>query len=239
MVSQQVNSFALSPVGVEKLHSSTYTLVTICVDVSGSMQGQERNVEKFLTLMSETCKSVQDNVLIEVLAFNTATDHVVQWNPLSKILEAPTLFDNTLTANGYTDIYRCLETAFTSIMRKGKELKENEYSVNSLLVLVTDGGQTQGPGFCTHQQAEMLAAEISQVESAYGESYRGILIEVGSEMKELDKIANGCRFDQREQLANADVTSMRKLANFVSQSIRAQSAAVGTGGPSQAIDFGI
>ena len=74
------------------------------------------------------------------------------------------------------------------------------------------------------------------------ESILTILVGVGvgsySEVqKALDEFKNEAGITQYVEIADANSSTLAKLAKFVSQSISAQSQALGTGGPSQALQF--
>jgi len=64
----------------------------------------------------------------------------------------------------------------------------------------------------------------------------GVGVDSGTS-QELENFKNEVGFTQYIELKNADAKTLAKLAKFVSSSISSQSSALGTGGPSQSLNF--
>ena len=61
---------------------------------------------------------------------------------------------------------------------------------------------------------------------------------MGTEVKRaLEKFKNDAKLSQFVDIGNATEGKLAKLANFVSESVSSQSQALGTGAPSQTLNF--
>jgi uncharacterized protein YegL len=235
-------SVSFSPAQVDSLTSTTYTLVSILVDMSGSISGSEQQIENAVRMTLEASRSARDNVLVQISQFNDNYHNIFNdYTELGVILENMNQLSGIFMPGGGTNMFPSIEKDFVQIERKAGEMANLDYLVNGLFILITDGEDTSGGSLATCRKIVDRFRDPAN-EKRSMESVRFILVEVGGSVQSLDRIVNDLNFqkgiDQRVSLNNADTQTMKALAEFMSKSVKAQSAAIGTGGPSQAVAFG-
>jgi uncharacterized protein YegL len=147
-----------------------------------------------------------------------------------------------LPCGGMTALYDASENAILAHTHYADDLSKHDYSVNSIVIVVTDGCDNASSVSASAVKDALEAA----VKSEATESIVSILIGVGTASEpqvsqELSRFAKEAGFNQYVETQNANAKTLAKLAAFVSKSISAQSQALGTGGASQLIppDLGI
>jgi uncharacterized protein YegL len=156
-----------------------------------------------------------------------------------KLLENCNLADygGVLHPGGSTALFDAAENAVASTVNYGQKLSAGDFSANAILFVITDGmdNASKLPASAV-KNALNLAVTSESLESIVS-----ILIgvnvqnhEVSRYLKQFQKEAG---FTQYIELDQADAETLARLAEFVSQSISAQSQALGTGGSSQTFVF--
>src|SRR5690606_30931669 len=114
-----------------------------------------------------------------------------------------------------------------------KTLTEQDYLVNAIVIVVTDGDDNHSSTKMADLQRELTRG----VKAEHLESIRTILVGVNAAQfrRELQAFQSDAGIDQYVDVADASPQRLAKLADFVSRSISAQSQSLGTGGPSQAL----
>jgi len=141
---------------------------------------------------------------------------------------------------GSTALFDAAENSVLAQTAYAKDLVDNDFSVNSIVVVITDGADNVSHG-CANDVKKALAAAVK--EEAV-ESMVSILIGVNPHKNtHLTDYLSSFKFDagftQYEEIDKADAKTLAKLAKFISRSISAQSSSLGTGGPSQPQSFTI
>ena len=231
-------SYGYSAVKLDSLGASEYTIVTLAVDVSGSVAGYKSQLESTIREVVNACKLSPraDNLMIRLVTFNNVLEEVHGY----KLLEQCNLDDykNFLRVGGSTALFDASENAIQASANYGKSLLANDFSVNGIVVVVTDG------------EDNVSAVNMNSVKSALEkivkeecmESLVSILIGVGvsgttsSYLSDLHKTVG---FTQYVSIGDANAKNLAKLAEFISKSISAQSQSLGTGGPSVPISLTI
>jgi len=231
------SNFGFSATRVEDLGASEYTLVGIAVDASSSVQSFESEINKSIQEIVKACRHSPraDNLMLRLLAFANDLHEIHGFKPLSECNVDD--YASAVHPAGMTALYDAGCNLMQSVSQYGKSLSENDFSVNAILFVITDGMDNRST-FTPHSVAQALK---DAVKSESLESVVSILIgvnitdpSVSSYLKSFEKEAG---FTQYVELANADAKTLAKLAAFVSKSISAQSQALGTGGPSQSLSF--
>ena len=114
-------------------------------------------------------------------------------------------------------------------------LSDQDFSVNGLVVVVTDGDDN-----CSHYTPSDVAAEVVHgVQHEWLESLNVILVGVNASLYSgpLQAFKNDAGLTQYVDAGDATPQKLAQLAQFVSRSISAQSQSLGTGGASQALVF--
>jgi len=217
--------------------ASEYTLVTLVVDVSGSVDPFKREIEDAVKTVVKACQKDKrvDNLMIRVVLFNTSIDEVHGFQLLSNCND--NLYDGTIRPGGGTSLFDATYNSVKAMTDYGRDLTEQDYAVNSAVFVITDGDDN-----CSSVSMKMVADAIQEAKTDEAvESIMPVLIGVNTDASGLnayleDYSKNG-GFQQYVAIANATASELAKLANFISKSISSQSQALGTGGPSQSIVF--
>jgi uncharacterized protein YegL len=231
------SNYGFSATRVEDLGASEYTLVGIAVDASSSVSSFESEINKTIQEIVKACRHSPraDNLMMRLLAFSSDLSELHGFKPLTECNVDD--YRSAVHPSGMTALYDACCNLGQSITQYGKSLSENDFSVNAILFVVTDGMDNRST-FTPHSVAQTLK---DAVKSESLESIVSILVGVNIQdpsvsqyLKSFEKEAG---FTQYVELANADAKTLAKLAEFVSKSISAQSQALGTGGPSQSLSF--
>jgi uncharacterized protein YegL len=229
--------YGYSATRIEDLGATEYTVVTIVSDVSGSTASFTFDMEAAIARIVQACKYSPraDNLLLRLIAFD---DHLNELHGF-KLLENCNLADygGVLHPGGSTALFDAAENAVASTVNYGQKLSAGDFSANAILFVITDGidNASKLPAGAV-KKALNLAVTSESLESIVS-----ILIgvnvqnhEVSRYLKQFQKEAG---FTQYIELDQADAETLARLAEFVSQSISAQSQALGTGGSSQTFVF--
>jgi uncharacterized protein YegL len=233
----QGSNYSFSAKRIGTLEASEYTLVVLACDVSGSVGPFKQEMEGCIKEVVKACgKSPRaDNLMLRFVVFDDSVDEIHGFKPLSECNADD--YDNTLTPGGMTALYDASQGAIQSTVQYGKSLTEQDFDCNAIVICITDGMDNRS----TLQTSHVKEALAGAVTSESVESMVSILVGVNVGNPQisgyLDGFSKGAGFTQYVEIENADATSLGKLAEFVSSSVSAQSQALGTGGPSQALNF--
>lgn len=230
-------NYGYSGARLDDLGAAEYTLVTIVTDISSSVSPFAKEMEKALAEIVGACKHSPraDNLLIRLVTF---ADRMEEPHGF-KLLEQCSLKDyqGVLRTGGCTALYDAAENAIAATTAYGKQLTDGDFAVNAIVFIMTDGMDNVsklGVG-------EVRKALARAVKSEALESLVSILIGVNVNDKTvsdyLQKLQKDAGFTQYVEIDQANAKTLAKLAEFVSRSISAQSQSLGTGGPSQTLQF--
>ena len=231
------SNFRFSAVRPDTLGATEYTLVTIVVDTSSSVQDFAGELLACVKAILEACRKSPraenllvrlvsfNNDLAEVFGFKTLRDIDTQTLAVFKPQGATALFDASYEAIGATEQY-------------AKLLYDQEFDTNAAVYVITDGADNQS----RVAKPASIAAKISSIrQQEQLESILSVLIGVNTKelgvQKLLNRFANEAKFDQYIDAGDATAANLAKLAGFVSKSISSQSQALGTGSVSQSLSF--
>ena len=229
-------SFTFSAARVERLGATEYTLVTVAVDETGSVQGFSDQLREMLVTAVESCKKSprSDNLLIRVITFGTqhknGVNEIHGFKPLGEI---DTASYPMIKPGGSTPLYDACYSAIGSQNVYGKKLVDQDFSCNGIVFIITDGGENASVA-----TAQMVADEAKKsVSGEILESMISVLIGInGSSYSQwLSQFQKDAGLTQYIDAGDATPRKLAKLAAFVSKSVSSQSQALGTGGPSQNI----
>lgn len=227
-------SFGYSATRVAALGATEYTLVDLVVDVSGSVAGCAADEEAAIREVVNACKLSPraDNLMLRVVLFNARLQEFHGY----KLLANCNLDDykGFLACGGNTALFDAAENAVLAQVHYAGDLAKNDYAVNSLVVVITDGCDNAS----AVRPAQVRAALESAVKSEATESMVSILIGVGTAFDPavsgaLTAFKDEAGINQYVETKDASAKTLAKLAAFVSKSISAQSMALGTSGPSK------
>lgn len=231
-----MQAFKFSGTRIENLGATEYTLVTIAVDVTGSVHHFKDELRKALIAAVKSCKRSprSDNLLVRVILFSTQYDNGIEelhgFKPLSEI--NPEDYPQ-LQPGGMTPLCDAAFSSVGAVNTYAKQLMDDDFLTNGIVFLITDGYDN-----ASSTSLRMVAEEIEKgVRNEEIESLLTILIGINATdyQDELNVFQGEAGIDQYIDAGDATEGNLAKLADFVSQSISSQSQALGTGGPSQNI----
>jgi len=233
-------SFGYSAARLEDLGATEYTLVDLVVDVSGSVAGFKRDMEKCIQQVVQACKLSPraDNLMIRLVTFSDGMTEIHGYKLLEKCNLAD--YDGVLKVGGMTALYDAAENAVSAQGDYAKKLAASDFQANGVVLVVTDGMDNQ-----SKIGLRAVGKAIGNIRKAEAlESLVTVLIGVGTKqdpvvsqfLADFHKQAGLTQFVEIDQ---ADAKTLAKLAEFISKSISAQSQSLGSGGPSAPVSLNI
>ncbi len=228
--------FAFTGARFDKLGATDYTLVTIAIDVTGSVHGFEKQLREMAIAAIDACKKNprSENILVRTLLFSDVHQNgVSELHGFKPLADIDTSAYPTLQPGGMTPLNDACYSALGATNAYAKQLRDNDFGVNAIEFIITDGGENASVStmkMVSDEQKKSVTAEIL-------ESNISILIGVndagcGHLLQQFQKDAGITHY---KSAGEATPRNLAKLAAFVSQSVSSQSQAVGSGGPSQQI----
>ncbi|MBU0646854.1 hypothetical protein KKC67_01485 [Patescibacteria group bacterium] len=232
-----MQAFKFSGVRTEHLGATEYTVVTIAVDETGSIDGFEDDLRISLITAVEACKKSprSDNLLLRVIKFSTSFPNGVEelhgFKPLAEI--NPQDDYPQFRPGGQTPLYDATFSAVGATNAYAKKLMDDDFLANGIVFVITDGANnasTTTPAMIKQEVDKAVKGEII-------ESLITVLIGINAQhyLSELKAFQSEAGIDQYIDAGEATKDKLAKLAEFVSQSVSSQSQSLGTGGPSQQI----
>lgn len=232
-------NFGFSAVKIgSNLGASEYTLFGLAVDTSGSVEGFGTEIEACVRNVFDSCQNSPraDNLMARMITFN----HHIQEVHGFKLLADCHLgaYKGCIRPGGGTALYDASGTMIESVAAYGKDLISQDYSVNGLVCVITDGIENGDSTLTVNSVKEAFARAMT---SESLESLVSILIgvnvtrpEVGDRLKQFKTDAG---FREYIEVDNASAKTMARLAGFISKSVSSQSVKVGSKTPSQPITY--
>lgn len=247
----KVGTFGFTAVNPEELGASGYTVVDLVLDRSGSTASFQQEMEAAVKAALKALKKHPraDNMLVRVSTFESSVEEVHGYKLLADI--DPNSYDGILAPGGMTALSDAIISASEAAANYGKMLLESDYEANGIMLVITDGWNNAGvhnAELYHGQKGVNFDSQIAKVKQALKapltkeclESYISILIGVNiQEAKaDLELYHKEAGFTQDLiPLGDAEPATIAKIGRFVSESVSSQSQALGTGGPSRAINF--
>ena len=143
--------------------STKYTLATIALDVSSSVEPFEATIEELLKEVVGACQKDPncDTLLLRVILFSTGVTEIHGFKLLSAV--NPADYTGTVKTGGCTALYDALLDASAATATAAEQLQAQCYMVNSVTFLVTDGhpyGGTHGASAVKTAKADLRAKEL-------------------------------------------------------------------------------
>ena len=231
------NNFQYSALEIENLTADSYTIVNVLVDTTSSLYGFESQLESCLKEIIASCKKHPraENLLIRVAYFNSSQGIVEEHGfTLLETLNG----DYKLSCCGCTPLYDATLDCIETTEAHAKTLSDQDYDSNAIFFVLTDGWENAS----THQNVSLIKDGLARVrKSEVCESVKAIGVNDSepSVKTALDSFKDDAGFDDYISLGDVTPNKLAKLAQWISQSISSTSQALGTGGPSQNIDFSL
>lgn len=236
---QTLHGFNFSAVKIEDLGASEYTIVTIVVDVSGSVGPFKNEMELTLQKIVESCKKSprSENLLVRLVAFSDNVNEIHGFRELVTI--DPAEYLNILKCYGATALMDAALNSAEATEAYGAHLSSIDYRSNGIMFVITDGQDNvsviaKNPSVLKKAFHKIKTGEIAL------ESFLSILIGIGDDPNDiayLNQLAQDAGFDQFVEIGQATPTKLARLADFVSKSVSSQSQSLANGQPSQPLTF--
>lgn len=222
---------------LESLGATEYTLVTIAVDDTGSVSPFADQLNKMLVTAVQACKKSprSDNIMVRVVYFSDkyqgSISEVHGFKPLSLI--DPTKDYPVSVPGGMTPLYDAAYSVLGATNAYAKDLVDQEFGVNAIGYLITDGGDTGSVATKTMVRDEAQKSVSGEILESMISILIGINTKQGDLLKMLQEFKDEAELTHFVDAGDATPEILAKLAGFVSRSVSSQSQALGTGGPSQ------
>lgn len=217
----------------ERIGATEYTLVTIVVDVSGSVDRFRDELQSAIQEIVRSCDKSpkKDNLMIRLLSFNTSIQEIHGFKLLADCDAND--YVGCLDIGGRTSLYDASLNAIEATIDYAVRLGDNDFDANAIVIVITDGEDNASTN-ASPQDIQNVLAGVVKEESL--ESLITILVGIET-AQELDYFFNNSGFSDFIKIDDANEKTMSRLAQFVSKSISAQSQALGTGSASQSLVF--
>ena len=222
------SNFKFSGERIQNLGATEYTLVSIVCDISGSVSNFSADLEKCLGEIVMACRKSPraDNIMIRLLTFNTRVNE----NHGYKLLQNcnPDDYNNILHCGGGTALFDATYDAFNAVKDYGKQLYDQDFSVNGIAFILTDGDDNSSSS--SPLLIKQITEEMKKEECL--DSFTSVLIGVGVDAQisqYLDHFKNEANLNGYIEMKDANKNSLAKLAQFVSRSISSTSSSLGSG----------
>ncbi len=229
--------YGYSATRLEELGATEYTVVTIACDVSGSTAAFSFDMEAAITRIVQACKFSPraDNLLLRLVAFDDSLTELHGF----KLLENCNLADygGVLRAGGATALYDAAENAVASTVNYGQKLLAGDFSANAILFVISDGMDNASKLPAHKVKAALTKAVTDEALESVVSILIGVNVQDPEASRYLRQFHVEAGFTQYVELDKADAKTLARLAQFVTQSIIAQSQLLGAGGPSQSLIF--
>ena len=228
-----VGNYGFSATKLEDLGASEYTLVTIAVDVSGSVRDFKTQLEDCIKKVVEACKFSEraDNLLVRIIVFaNSKIEELHGFKLLDKCNTGD--YTDCLHVGGNTPLYDAAENSVRATMTYGRQLIADEYSANGICVFVTDGDDTDSTLKTHHVKAALKEAVTQETLESLVTILIGVNVNDPHMGQRLAQFQQEVGITQYVEIDNATPKALAKMAEFISKSISSQSKALGTGAAS-------
>lgn len=235
-------NFQFSAVRIEDLGAAQYTLVTIVCDISGSVVSFADNLLKCIKTVFSACTNpknpMSENLLLRLVTFNQTITEIHGFLNTSDI--DVNEYD-PLYPDGFTALFDATYDAVGATLEFSKQLTQQGFDCNGAIYIITDGMNNRGimtPGAIAEKIKDALRKE--EIESL-------ITILVGLQdpsdswsqdvEQHLEDFKRDADLTEFINVGDATPQTLAKLASWVSASVSNQSQSLGTGAPSQSLQF--
>lgn len=216
-------TFQFSAVAPEKLENLEYTLVPLVCDISGSVSPYAKELEDCLNTAISACRANprSENIMIRAVSFADQVKELIGFTLLNDTPDFTTLF-----CGGGTALYDAVFSSFKSMTEYANILKLQDYAVNGIMFIITDGDDNS-----SHVTRDFVRKEIEAVlqKEAFGR-FQTILIGVNDSgcKQYLENFVKEVKIDQYISMGSITPSKLAKLSGFISKSISSSSQSLAT-----------
>jgi hypothetical protein len=227
-------TFQFSAAKIERLASDHFTLGTVVVDVSYSLDGHESELEEMLFTSLQACQTSDEADSLEVHGFKLMPDIKLTDPQTGKIL-AQHEYQGKVVIKSNTALYDATLNAIEASRIRGRQLIDDNYNTNAVIYIITDGMNTTGR--TTPKQIRDAIKQVKLTESLESLVTICIGININEPMVRdaLQQFVKEAEITHYMEFGKANKSNLAKLGGFISQSLSSSSQAVGSGSPSKMI----
>ena len=230
------SSFSFSAVKPEHLEATEYTLVTIVVDVSGSVLTFKSDLLNMLKAVIKACQKNprSENLMFRLVEFN---EHLRERHGFKLLADIdPDKYDE-FDPRGGTALFDSTFEAIGATATYSQSLTANDYTVNGAVYIVSDGEDNASKFSPT-----MIKTAVEKTKTAEViESLITVLIGLNTKQcgSYLKRFKDDAELTQYVDLGDVTPGKLAKLGGFISKSVSSQSQALGSKGPSAPVELTI
>jgi hypothetical protein len=237
--SWKVGTFQFSGTQVNTIENSNQSLLVLALDTSYSIERFVNPLRDMVKTILQTCSGnknpLSDSMMVRLVTFDKTVDEFHGFKEINKCVL--TDYDALLNKLGdRTALYDGVANSVASLTKYAEELVAEDYSVNGLLAVLSDGLDNYSSS-TPNEIKKLLDGAVGELKL---ESLVSILVGVntGEAMvaKHLNDFATTTGMKYID-IKDANETSIAKLANFISKSFLATSSSLGTGKPAASLTF--
>jgi hypothetical protein len=236
---QAPGNFGFSGVKIDRLSSTKYTLVTLCIDSTPSVSGYRDLIITTIKNIIKGCKLnkiIVDNILIRVVYFNSIID-IVEFHGFKEPgqINEDTEYESIDFA-GMTNLCDANVEILSVLDKYTEGLRKSDFDNNAINFILTDGEDNNSR--YVQMDVKNQLDEIKRKENT--ESILNILIGLTPDKQisdYLQRYNNNCGYDKYIDAQELTPENAAKLGNFIVEQISSQSSSCGTGSPSQVLQF--
>ena len=232
------SGFHFSGAKLSTLGASEYTLVGIACDRSPSVAPFASEIEGCLSSSLEGCQRSPrvDNLLVRLTAFNECLEEIHGFRPLADCHLGA--YPGFLKPSGHaTALFDASTELVDSLATYGKLLSEQDYTVNGLVVVLTDGLDNASKFRPNDVKAALARARMAESLESIVTILIGVNVTETVVSQQLSKFKDEAGFQQYVEAKDASPKTFAKIAGFISRSVSSQSQSVGSKQASQPVTF--
>ncbi len=224
-------AFQFSAVRPDELSETEYTLVTILIDITGSVARFAGDLLQALKTVVGSCSRAPraDNLLVRVLVFNSVVG-AQELHGFRHLRDIDVDADyQAFDPDGLTPLHEATFNGIGATVDYGRKLVDLDYGVNAVVHIITDGDNNEA-GPSPRMIAELI--ETARREELV-ESLQVFLIGINTSdarmAQRLDEFHLEAKLDGFLDFGEATPARLAKLAKWQSRSISSTSQSLGTG----------
>lgn len=230
-------NFTFSAVSPDDLEELAYTVATVVLDASGSLEYKKNLLVELLITIANGLKksSRKETILLRVIIFNDFIRELHGFKPVSQI--EPVNDYKGINPDGMTALVDAMFSAVASTYEYARKLEEDGFDANACVYVITDGMDNKSKKFpkdVADQIAKMKAGE--EVESIITALFGVNDPNVGwtqDVTRALSALQAEVDFTEYIDAGDVNEKNVGKIGGVVSSSITSTSQSLGKGGPSQ------
>lgn len=221
--------FQFSAVRPEELGASEYTLVTLVVDVTASVEAFRDELLEAVKATVRGCRHSPraDHLLLRLITFNTTRKEVHGFRPVTEI--DPDAYE-PFKPDGMTALFDAVYDAALATNRYARLLVSQGFQVNGALYIVTDGADNRSRVGPQHIAEELREALQEEALASLHTVLVGINTATGTVRKHLERFRAQAGLNEFLPVAEATPARLAQLAAYVSRSVSVQSQLLASGG---------